>query len=177
MYHPGHGHTLKYLDKSKVTRYIALEPNALLHDKIREAAHEAGFPPSDVDILGYGAEQIDDITRLLGGPHRVDTIISVLTLCCVPDGKETIKRLCTDVLKPRGGQLLFYEHVLCDDRDVAFWQRIWTPLWQLVLGCRLDRPTHKWIDELDVWNIRELSGKPNQPSQTWWWCQVGRYVR
>ena len=173
---PGHGHTLKYLDKKKVTRYIALEPNPMFHDKIREAARNAGFRPSEVDILGYGAEQTDEIIRLLGGPHRVDTIVSILTLCGVPDEKGTIKRLCTDVLKPRGGQLLFFEHVLCDDKDVAFWQRLWTPLWRSIVGCCLDRPTHKWIDELDVWTTRELSGRPNEPFHPWW-HQIGRYVR
>jgi hypothetical protein len=174
--HTGHGHTLKYLDNAKVTRYIALEPNAMFHDKIRETARAAGFAPSDVDILGCGAEQTDEIIRLLGGRHQVDTIISTLTLCRIPDEKQTIERLCTDVLKPRGGQLLFYEHVLCDDKDVAFWQRVWTPLWQLVVGCYLDRPTHKWVDELDVWATRELSRKPDEPYNLWW-HQIGRYVR
>jgi len=174
-YPPGQGHTLKYLDRKKVTRYIALEPNGLFHDKIREAARNAGFGPSDVDILGYGAEQTDEITRLLGS-HRVDTILSVLTLCGVPGEKAMIERLCTDVLNPRGGQLLFYEHVLCDDKNLAFWQRIWSPLWQPLVGCRLDRPTHKWIDELDVWTTRELSGKPNEPINLFW-HKVGRYVR
>lgn len=147
----------------------------MFHDKIREAAHEAGFSQSDVDILGYGVEQTDEIVRLLGY-HRVDTIVSVLTLCGVPGDKGTIERLCTDVLNPRGGQLLFYEHVLCDDKDVAFWQRFWSPFWQAIVGCRLDRPTHIWIDELDVWTTRELSGKPNQPFGLFW-HQVGRYVR
>jgi len=172
----GHGHTLKYLDKTKVTRYIALEPNGMFHDKIREAARDAGFAPSDVDILSCGAEQTDEIIRLSGGPHRIDTIVSVLTLCNVPDGKGTIKSLCTDVLKPRGGQLLFYEHVLCHDRDFAFWQRIWTPLWRSLMGCSLDRPTHKWVDEMDVWTTRELSAKPDEPLNPFW-HQVGRYVR
>jgi len=172
----GHGHTLKYLDKTKVTRYIALEPNGMFHDKIREAARDAGFAPSDVDILSCGAEQTDEIIRLSGGPHRIDTIVSVLTLCNVPDGKGTIKSLCTDVLKSRGGQLLFYEHVLCHDRDFAFWQRIWTPLWRSLMGCSLDRPTHKWVDEMDVWTTRELSAKPDEPLNPFW-HQVGRYVR
>ena len=176
IYHLGHGHTLKYLDKKKITRYIALEPNPFFHDKIREAARKAGFRPSDVDILGYGAEQTDEIIRLLGGPHQVDTVISILTLCGVPDEKGTIKRLCTHVLKPRGGQLLFYEHVLCDDKDFAFWQRVWTPLWQSIVGCCLDRPTHKWIDELDIWTTRDLSRKPDEPFHLFW-HQVGRYVR
>jgi hypothetical protein len=147
----------------------------MFHDKIREAAREAGFGPSDVDILGYGAEEIHEITRLLGH-HQVDTIVSVLTLCGVPGEKETIERLCTDVLKPQGGQLLFFEHVLCDDKDVAFWQRFWTPLWQSIVGCRLDRPTHKWIDELDIWTARELSGRPNEPFHAFW-HKIGRYIR
>jgi len=148
----------------------------MFHHKIREAARAAGFRPSAVDILGCGAEQTDEIIRLLGGPHRVDTVVSILTLCGVPDAKGTIERLCTGVLSPQGGQLLFYEHVLCDDRDHAFWQRFWTPLWQSVVGCRLDRPTHKWVDQLDVWTTRELSTKPGEPFNHHW-HQVGRYVR
>ena len=106
----------------------------------------------------------------------MDTIVSVLTLCGVPGGKGAIERLCTDVLNPRGGQLLFYEHVLCDDKAFAFWQRIWSPFWEAIVGCRLDRPTHKWIDELDIWTTRELSGRPDEPFHAFW-HQIGRYVR
>ncbi|KAG8833709.1 hypothetical protein FRC17_010172, partial [Serendipita sp. 399] len=37
----GHGHNCKYLDKRKVTKYIALEPNPYMHERIVENATKA----------------------------------------------------------------------------------------------------------------------------------------
>ena len=57
----GHGHTVKYLDHDKVTKYVALEPNKLMHPEIRNIANAAGYTESagNLLILPYGAEQME----------------------------------------------------------------------------------------------------------------------
>ncbi|KAI0357105.1 hypothetical protein OH77DRAFT_1588519 [Trametes cingulata] len=98
----------------------------------------------------------------LGSQHTVDTLVSVLTICSIPEPERTVNALVNDVLKP-GGTLLFYEHVLSDRPDVAWWQRFWTPLWSRVFdGCRLDRPTHLWIEKMDVWAEKRIWGREGE---------------
>jgi hypothetical protein len=187
---PGHGHTAKYLDRRKVTKYLALEPNILMYPHIRTSAMDAGFSEEDgtLVILSCGAEDVSSILEVLGATQPpVDTIVSVMTLCSVPSPKRTIRNLVRDVLKP-GGQLLFYEHVLSPREDVAWWQRVWAPIWAIPFdGCRLDRPVHSWIDgvtlaeddgvETSAWSERRLWGKEGEIEENLWWHQVGKFVK
>lgn len=177
----GHGHTANYLNKDRVTKYIALEPNALMHDNIREIAREAGFVEKDgsLVILGCGAGETNLINSVLGGENQVDTVISILTLCTVPDAKAVIETLSTRVLKA-GGQFLFYEHVASHRSDVRWWQSLWTPLWKLYFdGCRLDVPADRWIAGLGVWDEDEskIWGKEGETEENLWWHRVGRFVK
>ncbi|GBE85616.1 predicted protein [Sparassis crispa] len=167
----GHGHTVNYLSRNKVTKYVALEPNVHMHAEIRTTATAAGFTEADgtLLILSYGAEDTGAIISALGGPNSVDTLVSILTLCSVPSPEQTINALVENVLKP-GGQLLFYEHVLSPRDDVAWWQRLWTPLWKRVFGgCCLDRPTHVWIRKMGVWHTGEVWGKEGEPEEHLFW--------
>jgi hypothetical protein len=156
-----------------VTNYIALEPNGLMHAQLRDRANAAGFTEGDGSLLileTCGAENTTDIMDQLGDHKlQVDTMVSIMTLCCIPDPERTLGRLVRDVLKP-GGQLLFYEHVLSPRPDVAWWQRFWTPIWRIAFdGCCLDRPTHLWIEAMQdtgengkpvsMWSHREIWGK------------------
>jgi hypothetical protein len=161
----GFGHTMKYLDKTKVTKYVALEPNTNMHDHIRLTGTEEGFSEAGgtLLILPYGIEKTSSILSALHN-HRVDTITAMLVLCSVPDPQRTVTNLILDVLKP-GGAFLFYEHVLSPRKDVARWQHFWAPLWSLMLdGCRIDRPSHLYVDQVlgvdgeSVWKEREVGG-------------------
>lgn len=185
----GFGHSIQYLDRTKVTRYVALEPNTRMHIGLRHTAETAGFHESDgsLVILSCGAEDIAQILTALGSPHPVNTIISILTLCSIPSPDRVMTSLVRDVLKP-GGQVLFYEHVLSPRADVAWWQRFWTPLWGIFLdGCRLDCPTHlhigqmRYVDddgkEASMWDGGETWGKPGEPEENLWWHQAGRFVK
>jgi ubiquinone/menaquinone biosynthesis C-methylase UbiE len=68
----------------------------------------------------------------------VDTVVMTWTLCSIPDPAQALSEM-RRVLRP-GGVLLFAEHGLSPDTDVARWQRALTPLWRrLVGGCHLDR--------------------------------------
>ncbi|KAI0667412.1 hypothetical protein C8Q78DRAFT_1071854 [Trametes maxima] len=175
----GHGHTVNYLDPSKVTRYVALEPNQLMHPEIRKVAATKGFTEAagNLTVIPYGAEEISLIVSALGGPRSVDTLISVLTICSVPNPEHTLTTLVQETLKP-GGTLLMYEHVLSDRADVAWWQRFWTPLWSGAFdGCRLDRPTHVWLEKMDVWAEQRVWGKEGEEEEHLFWHRVGRFVK
>ncbi|KAJ7245149.1 hypothetical protein B0H12DRAFT_790593 [Mycena haematopus] len=185
----GLGHSIDYLDRTTVTAYIALEPNELMHPAIRARAKAAGFREEDVLILrGCGAEDPKTIRAQLDGAGlRVNTMLSILTLCSIPDPQHTLARLIREVLVP-GGRLLFYEHVLSPRSDVAWWQRFWTPLWRLAFdGCCLDRPTHLWLEAMEdvgpdgqninMWSQRKVWGKEGEPEEHLFWHRVGEFVK
>lgn len=174
----GHGHTLNYLDRAKARRYIALEPNTLMHPHIRNTANKAGYHETDGSllILSCGAEDTGHILSAIGGAP-VDTLVSILTLCTVPDPQKTIRDVVDRVLKP-GGQLLYYEHVLSHRKDVAWWQRLWAPLWAMAFdGCRLDRPTHVWINDATEWKESKVWGKEGEDEENLFYHSIGRYVK
>jgi hypothetical protein len=175
----GHGHTANYLDREKVSKYIALEPNALMHAEIRKLAGAKGFMESDRSLLiiSCGAEDISSVLATLHEPNSIDTLISILTLCSIPAPEQTLGALVRYVLKP-GGTLLFYEHVLNPRDDVAWWQRFWTPVWKIAFdGCRLDRPTHLWIERMGLWSTGESWGKEGEDEENLFWHRAGKYVK
>ena len=175
----GHGHTLLYLDPTKVTKYVALEPNSGMHSEIRRIATAAGFSEEagTLQILPYGAEDIALLNSALGGPQMVDTIVAFLSLCGVPEPQATIKALSEQVLKP-GGQFLFYEHVLSRREDVAWWQRLWTPLWRKAFdGCCLDRPTDIWLENLGIWQSKDIWDQAGESEEHLWWHRSGKLIK
>jgi hypothetical protein len=113
----GHGHTIPYLDRARVTKYVAIEPNVRMHSNIRDMAQKHGYGAEDVVVLGCGAEETDVISATLGGEHRVDTLVSILTLCTVPKPEAAVSGLVNAVLKA-GGQFLWYEHIASPLPDV-----------------------------------------------------------
>ncbi|KAJ3502689.1 hypothetical protein NLJ89_g8772 [Agrocybe chaxingu] len=182
------GHTAHYLDRQKVTRYVAIEPNELMHASIRRHANAAGFYESDSTllILACGAEDIPSILRAMArvdppasGPQPdsayqpeqpANTIVSFLSLCTVPRPEHTIAGLVRDVLKS-GGNFITHEHVLSHRQDVAWWQGFWAPIWALVFdGCRMDRPIDVWVRELvldnGIYEERKATGDES-PESAW----------
>ncbi|PIL32581.1 hypothetical protein GSI_05284 [Ganoderma sinense ZZ0214-1] len=175
----GRGHSTLYLDPAKVTKYVALEPNVLMHAQIRASAAKMGFTEDAGTflILPYGAEKASLVVSALGGAHAVDTLMFMQSLCSVPDPEATLRALVDEVLRP-GGTMVFYEHVLSPRADVAWWQRFWAPMWMFVMdGCRMDRPTHLWIERMDVWAEGSVWGKADEPEEFLFWHRVGRYVK
>ncbi|KAL0581292.1 hypothetical protein V5O48_000775 [Marasmius crinis-equi] len=175
------------LDLGAVTRYIALEPNVRMHDKIRQAANASGFQEEDrsLVILGCGAEDLTTISDATTG--GVDTLISVLTVCSIPDPKRLLTRLVENILKP-GGNYIFYEHVRSPRDDVARWQKFYTPVWGVFFdGCRLNQPTDKWVEdmktvdekgkEVSMWSEGRCSIDPTANQVSLVWHVVGRFVK
>ncbi|KAF5356378.1 hypothetical protein D9758_009473 [Tetrapyrgos nigripes] len=190
----GHGHTIKYLDRSKVKKYIALEPNMCMHSKIREMASSHGFTESDGTFLLIECSASDVHSILfqistLEKQHKeiqVDTIISFRSACGFPSPENTLQRLVRDVLKP-GGRFLFFEHVLSERKDVAWWQRFWAPVWEIVGQCRLDRKTDRWIEEMkdvdgqgrkiSMWSEGEVMDNPDEPEESLFHNRLGQFVK
>ncbi|KAJ7475098.1 S-adenosyl-L-methionine-dependent methyltransferase [Mycena galericulata] len=180
----GHGYTANYLDRSKVTKYIAVEPNVYMHGHLRAKAEAAGFSETDGSfvVLSCGAE--DTATILSCALAKVDTIVSVQTLCTVPSPQNTLRSLVEDVLAP-GGELLFYEHVLNPREDVAWWQKFWTPIWRHVFdGCCLDRPTDLWVKEMvddngqSLWSEGSIwKASDSVDEENLFWRLLGRFVK
>ena len=179
VFHIGHGHTVKYLQSDKVTKYVPLEPNTNMHDEIRKRAAEHGYTEENgkLLILPYGAQETSLINSALGGDNAVDTIVAVLTICSIPSPKESCEALVNQVLKP-GGTLVLWEHVLHPREDIAWWQKVWNPVWSTFFdGCYLDRPTHLWIDAMPVWAEKEVKGQEDDPQETLFPHRIGRFVK
>jgi len=180
----GYGHLAAYLDRTRVTKYVALEPNALMHVELRKRALDAGFDEAagTFQILSYSAEDTPRIVAALA-PARADTIVSIMTFCSIPRhlAKNVLHNLVHDVLRPDGGKLLFYEHVRSPRKDVAWWQWMWSPIWSLALGgCRLDTPTHEWVQDMgSVWRADEshVWGLEDEPEEHLFWHRIGRFVK
>ncbi|KAH8109079.1 hypothetical protein DFH11DRAFT_1814751 [Phellopilus nigrolimitatus] len=169
----GHGHLARYLDRPCVSAYVALEPNALMHARLRAEARAAGFVEEDGSfvLLACGAEDTDTVCAALaawarqfrvgaqtgaeagaeegeGDGQVVDTLVSVLTLCSVPRPRATLGALVRRTLRAPGGQLLFHEHVRSPCAGAAKWQDALAPLWALFFdGC--------WIGVDGVGAIRD----------------------
>lgn len=177
----GSGHTIKYLDPTLVTKYVALEPNTAMHANIRRVAAEAGFTydAGNFVLLGCGAENLSYILQRIP-QNSVDTIICMHTMCCwpeLPSPKLILRALVDHVLAERG-QLLVYEHVLSHRADVAWWQRLWTPLWAYVFdGCHMNRPSLIWAEESGDWEESKVWGFPGQPEENLFWHQIGMFVK
>ncbi|KAJ3284222.1 hypothetical protein HDU79_008388 [Rhizoclosmatium sp. JEL0117] len=147
----GHGHTIRFLDKSKVTKYVALEPNVSMHPRIYEEAGKYGVP---VEVLGCGINELSDVAQ------RFDSVVCVLTLCSVPDVHRAAKTLHS-VLK-EGGCLIVYEHVKSGVKEVQWWQRVWEPVWGLLFDqCRLTVDSVKVLNSLD-WKEKKSVGLANE---------------
>ncbi|KAJ6591713.1 hypothetical protein DFH09DRAFT_975003 [Mycena vulgaris] len=182
----GLGHSMDYFDHSAVTAYIALEPNMLMHAAIRARAAAAGFSEADGSllILQCGAEDsVQILAQLDAAGLRVNTLLSIMTICSIPDPQQTLEQLVREVLAP-GGRLLFYEHVLSPRADVAWWQRFWTPVWRIAFdGCCLDRPTHLWVQQMEdlegvnMWSESACWGKEGEPEEHLFWHQIGKFIK
>jgi len=90
-------------------------------------------------------------------------------------------------LKP-GGEFLFLEHVLSGRKDVAWWQKFWSPIWGgFFAGCRLDRATHLWIERMKdsdgqgnavgMWSEGEMNPVYEDSEEQLFGHTMGRFVK
>lgn len=131
----GSGTNLPFLDASKVEKVIAVEPSASMLAWQR-AERRTDIVVEEV-VVGAEATGLPDACA--------DTILFTYALCTIPDYAGALaeaKRL----LKP-GGQILFCEHGLAPDADVARLQRRIEPIWKAIAGgCHLTRNTQTMLE-------------------------------
>jgi ubiquinone/menaquinone biosynthesis C-methylase UbiE len=97
---------------------------------------EARLRRSDVRgaVLHAGAEALPVATG------SVDTVVSTMVLCTVPDPEAAVEEI-RRVLRP-GGRLLFCEHVRSDSNRLSRWQERLAGPWQAFAdGCRCNQET------------------------------------
>jgi len=127
---PGTGPNLSYYPSD--IQWIGIEPNPFMHSYLQKEADKLGL---NIDIRTATAEKLD------AEDSSVDTVISTLVLCSVPDLASTLQEILR-VLKP-GGRFLFIEHVAAPNgtflRSV---QNTVKPVWQVLGdGCNPNRET------------------------------------
>ncbi|MDQ4136573.1 MAG: class I SAM-dependent methyltransferase, partial [Pseudomonadota bacterium] len=144
----GPGLNLPFYDTSRVERVIGVDPNESF---LRLGQAERGRCPVPLDIIVAPAEALplaDD---------SVDTAVVTFTLCSVDDPLQALAEV-RRALRPEG-RVLFLEHGLSDDPDVARWQHRLNPLWRpFAVGCNLTRPVRELfikagfrIDEVETY--------------------------
>lgn len=127
----GSGTNFSYYDPDSVKRLFALEPAPGMVKRARKTA-DALAMTDQIEFLEMGAEAVplED--------NSIDTAVITFVLCTIPDWQGALSEV-RRVLKP-GGRVLFSEHGLAPDENVAKWQRRIEPVWKpLAGGCHLTR--------------------------------------
>ena len=87
----------------------------------------------------------------------IDTVLITYTMCTIPDvalSNSEIMRVLKD-----DGKLLFCEHGLAPDKNIAKWQKRINPLWgKIAGGCNLNRDIPKLISSsgFKISNMEEM---------------------
>lgn len=126
----GLGLNLSFYDPDKVSSLTGVDPAP----ELRAAALAAPRDPRlIVDVQDGTAEALpfEDAS--------FDTVVCTFTLCSVHTPAAALAE-ARRVLKPNG-RLLFCEHGLAPDGDIAKWQHRIEPVWKAIAGgCHLTRP-------------------------------------
>ena len=125
----GTGRNMPYYDRSRVSQIVGVDPALRMHHLAEKRIRQTGLP---VELIGLSAE------KLPVADASFDTVVCTYTLCTIPDPLAALAEM-KRVLVP-GGRLLFSEHGVAPDADVARWQARLQPLWKpLAGGCHLNR--------------------------------------
>lgn len=131
----GSGTNLPHYDAGRVSRVIAVEPEAAMLG-YRRALRRTDIAVEEV-VAGAEATGLPDAVA--------DTVVVTFALCTIPDPATALAEM-RRILKP-GGQLLFCEHGLAPDPEIARWQRRIEPVWRrLAGGCHLTRDPSRLLD-------------------------------
>jgi len=137
----------------EATEVVATEPDPHMLRRAREAARAAS-PVLRVERASGDELPFEDGT--------VDTVVSRLVLCTVPDPAAALREIHR-VLKPEG-RLLFLEHVRAEDDRLARWQDRLQPAWTFFgAGCHPNRDTPAAIDRasFELEHIERFDFSPN----------------
>jgi SAM-dependent methyltransferase len=175
---PGGGDQTFHFKADKIEKIYGAEPNEHFHPALITKAKEnalagryipikAGAQPDSLlpalQIAGVLPENLDNLPK--GGVF--DSIVTVKSMCSMPQSQlpETIEVIQV-LLKP-GGQFLIFEHL---QNDNSFLTQCYAGLFNIFIwpalmgGCRLDGKLDKVIKAASGWktceidNIREYKG-------------------
>ena len=131
----GSGLNIPYYNKSKIKYLYGLDPSIELLNLAKPLAKKNEL---EIEFLECGAEAIPLPN------DSIDTVVITYTLCTIPDTQLSTKEIIR-VLKP-SGKLLFCEHGIAPDINVAKWQKRINPIWSKIAGgCNLNRDIPKLI--------------------------------
>ena len=150
----GLGLNLSFYDPEKVTRVTGVDPSPELRAKTLDAPRD---PRLVVDVQDGTAEALPFEDK------SFDTVVCTFTLCSVHTPAAALAE-ARRVLTPTG-RLLYCEHGLAPDGDIAKWQRRIEPVWKAIAGgCHLTRPIGSAIAaagfKLDWTETMYLPGSP-----------------
>lgn len=162
----GSGLNIPFYESARVKKLYGLDPSPELNELAKKVAVAHQIP---VEFILAGAESIP-----LPDDH-VDTIMVTYTLCTIPD-VSAANREMRRVLKP-GGRMIFCEHGVAPDKNVAIWQDRINPLWgKLAGGCNLNRDIPGLITEagFSIQSMEQmyLPGTPKFAGYNYWGTAV-----
>ena len=130
----GAGTNFDFYAHKDIERLYALDPSAGMIKRAKKKASKLGWG-NRIEFLQTGAEAVplEDAS--------VDTVILTFALCTIPDWEAALKE-AKRVLRP-DGEILFSEHGLSPDEEVAKWQRRIEP----VIPTRKDQPRQPDFDK------------------------------
>lgn len=141
----GPGLNLPFYDPARVDRVIGVDPGA---DFTKLGTTRFAMSRVPLEIIHAPAEALPIADA------SIDTAVVTYTLCSVDDPRRVIAEL-KRVLKP-DGRVLFLEHGLAHDANVARWQNRLNPVWKrLAVGCNLNRPVASAL-EAAGFTLREV---------------------
>ena len=144
----GSGLNIPFYNKSKINYLYGLDPSKELLDIAKSIAKKINLK---IEFLQCSAESIPLPDR------SIDTVLITYTMCTIPDvalSNSEIMRVLKD-----DGKLLFCEHGLAPDKNIAKWQKRINPLWgKIAGGCNLNRDIPKLISSsgFKISNMEEM---------------------
>ena len=144
----GSGLNIPYYNKSKIKCLYGLDPSIELLNLAKSLAKKNEL---EIEFLECGAEAIPLPN------DSIDTVVITYTLCTIPDTQLSNQEIMR-VLKPNG-KLLFCEHGLAPDINIAKWQKRINPIWSKIAGgCNLNRDIPNLIRSsgLKISNMEEM---------------------
>ena len=141
----GAGHGSNFSRYPSGSRVVAFEPNSYMSSRLFAAAGAAGI---DLD------HRIQDLRDAKLEPGSVPAVVSVLTLCSVPDRADLIAEI-RRILEP-GGRFFFIEHIAeTENLRRRRLQRVVRPAWRALCdGCDPLAPTDQLIADAGFSRIR-----------------------